>query len=85
MQKKVKKYIDENKEKPIKRSYLGSWLSHQQQNNKNNDKIMKNTNIKNLWFEFKNNYKEYFIENDQIWNKNLDDLKDYLDKFYKRP
>ena len=64
----VKKYIDINnkrpsmKDKDIKIKQLGKWLSHQQQNFKNNEKIMKNNEIYNKWTEFinDNNYKKYF-------------------------
>lgn len=62
----VKKYIDENKKRPSSKDknqeikILGKWLSHQRQNYKNNEKSMKNEEIKNLWEEFLKEYQEYF-------------------------
>jgi hypothetical protein len=63
----VKNYIDENKMRPSSESKnieikkLGSWLGHQNQNYKNNKEIMKEKNIREIYENFLQDYKEYFI------------------------
>lgn len=63
----VKKYIDENKKKPIyehsniTEKYLGKWLSHQKYNYLKNKAIMSCDDIKQKWENFINDqkYKNY--------------------------
>jgi hypothetical protein len=46
---------------------------------------MKNIVIRNSWEEFINQYKEYFMSNEEIWYKRLNKLKEYIDINNKRP
>jgi hypothetical protein len=61
----VKKYIDENKKRPSitdkNEEYKkhGVWIRNQQQNYKNQQKIMSNKTIRHLWENFINDYKDY--------------------------
>ena len=63
----VKKYIDKNKMRPSSKSKnneikkLGMWLNTQNINYKNNKKIMKEKNIREIYENFIKDYKEYFI------------------------
>lgn len=89
----VKKYIYENnkrpsedsKDKDIKR--LGKWLSHQQQNYKNQTQIMSNEQYRNEWENFVNSdeYKKYFMTNIEEWENNLNLVKKYIDTHNKKP
>ena len=60
--KKVEEYILQNNRKPSRNDknqeikFLGSWISNQQKSYKNNDNIMKEENIRNLWKDFTNKY-----------------------------
>jgi hypothetical protein len=89
----VKIYIDENEKKPSysdkndKVKKLSKWLSHQVTNYKKNQRIMKNENIRNKWYEFINDekYKKYFISNEDNWNYKLEQVKTYIDENEKRP
>jgi hypothetical protein len=89
---KTKNYINEYDKTPqitddIKEiSDLGTWLSHQKQNYKNNIKSMKNLNIKKLWEEFINDdkYRKYFDDN-YNWIVTLEKVKNYIDTNYKTP
>jgi len=64
----VKSYIDENEKRPSSSDKnehiksLGSWIIDQKKNYKKNQKIMKNENIRNKWYEFTNHekYRQYF-------------------------
>jgi FMN-dependent NADH-azoreductase len=59
------KYIIENKKRPSSTDknkdikILGQWLSDQQKNYKSNKNIMKDSNIRKLYEEFIEKYKEY--------------------------
>ena len=65
---KVKKYIDENKNRPSAADKdkeiktLGTWISTQQKNYKTKTNIMSSEEIYNQWTSFMNDdkYKEYF-------------------------
>jgi hypothetical protein len=47
---------------------------------------MKQNNIYNLWNIFINNeYKDYFLSNDKIWNQQLNRIKNYIDDYKKVP
>jgi hypothetical protein len=87
----VKNYIDENKMKPTESSKnneikkLGTWLGDQNQNYKNNKKIMKEKNIREIYENFIKEYKEYFISNEELWNNNLNLVKNYIDENKMRP
>ena len=89
--KMVSDYIDENRKRPSQTDknkdikVLGKWISHQQQNYKNNKTIMKDSNIKKLYETFIEKYKEYFLDNNEIWLNNLKLVSDYINKNSKRP
>ena len=89
----VKDYININGEKPsisskdvdIKR--LGQWISTQITNYTKKKDIMKNEEIRNEWIEFisDDRYKKEFLSNEEIWRRNLEEVKDYIDRNGKRP
>lgn len=74
----VKRYIDENSNRPskvsknIKTKFLGSWIGSQIQNYKNELQIMSINKIRNVWENFTNEYKDYFLTLlDEIWFNKL--------------
>ena len=87
----VKEYINKNKKRPsnkdknneIKR--LGEWLSGQQKNYKKECHIMKDDIIKKQYEEFMKEYEEYFISNEELWEIKLEQVKEYINKYKKRP
>lgn len=87
----VKKYIDENKKLPSQHDkdkeikQLGTWISNQKQNYKNKKEIMNKELIYNAWTNFLTEYKEYLLNNEEIWYKKLDLVKKYIDENKKRP
>ena len=86
---KLKEFIDENKRKPSQikeeEKQLFYWLSHQQQNYKNKKEGMKYIDRYQKWTEFLEEYKEYFKDNDEIWNETFEKLKLFMYKNKKRP
>ena len=84
-------YININKKIPAKGSMnveekcLGSWLSNQQTQYKNIKNGMTNEIRYNLWTQFLEEYKEYFITDDDIWIQKFEELKTFIDKNKKRP
>ena len=86
---KVKKYMDDNNEKPIEKKdeYLSRWIEVQKRNYKNKEFNMKNDEIYFLWNEFINNvnYRKYFLSNKEEWILNLEKIKKYMDDNNKRP
>jgi superfamily II DNA or RNA helicase len=89
--KEVEEYIIKNNKRPkyndknndIKK--LGTWLSHQINNYKNNRSIMKNKKYKQLFKKFLNEYKYIFPDNIEIWCNNLEKLKEFINKNYRLP
>ena len=90
---KIKLYINENNKRPTQKDkninikQLGSWISNQIKNYNKKSDIMKDENIYNTWYEFVNNskYKEYFLNYEEVWYDNLNKVKNYIDKYNKRP
>jgi hypothetical protein len=78
-------FIEENHKRPSSASkhneekIIGQWIVNQLQA-KTLD-IDKQT----LWNQFLDNYCEYFLLDDEMWNKNMEDTKIYYDSFNKLP
>ena len=89
----IKKYINENDKIPTSHNknndikQLGIWIGNQITNFKKKYGIMKNEEIYNKLKEFINDdkYKKYFISNDEIWIKQLEEIKKYINENNKRP
>ena len=90
---KVKKYIDDNEKKPSKTTdnkeikSLSYWIDDQVSNYKKKVGLMKNEEICKKWEEFikDSKYIEYFVEDEDKWNSNLEKVKEYIDNNSKRP
>jgi hypothetical protein len=88
---KVKEYIDYNKKRPnskdkdLEINQLAQWLCHQPRNYKKKQYNMKDDEIYNNWSQFMNEYKEYFLSDEEIWYDNLNKVKEYIDNNKKRP
>ena len=86
----VKKYIDENKQRPSNKSKdtnvkkMGSWIYIQQMNYNKKAYIMKNTEIQTKWKGFVKEYDKYFRNNEE-WNQMLESVKKYFDENKQRP
>ena len=84
---KVSKYIDIYNKRPYEKDKdkdtrtLGSWLSTQKQNYKNNEYIMKESSIKIEWEKFIKDikYQEYFLDNNTLWFNKLHKVKEFID------
>ncbi len=87
----VKAYIDKEKKRPSsiskdeKTKQLGRWISNQQKNYAKQEKIMKDATIRVKWEAFVEEYKVYFLSNEEEWDLNLQEVKAYIDKEKKRP
>lgn len=87
----LKKYISENKKRPIKESKnlferrLGSWLSNQLTHYKTKKCAMKDENKYNLWTQFIENNVELFKSSDDIWYEKFEKLKQFIHDNQKRP
>lgn len=81
----LKKYIDENKEKPQqKANYLGNWLSMQHQYYKLHKYNLRHEKVREKWEEFTRDYKEYLVQT-EIWFNRLNMVKEFIDKNKKIP
>jgi hypothetical protein len=88
---KVITFINEYKNLPSKHSKnaeekrLGLWISKQQQNYKNRTDGMKNKERYNTWTQFLEDNKQYFKDNNEIWNENLDKVNVFINEHKKLP
>jgi hypothetical protein len=88
---KIKEYINKNKKKPTDNgkderiNTLSRWLSAQQTNYCKNICTLKKEHMRKIWIEFTNEYSIYFYDNDTIWINNLNKVKEYIDKYKKKP
>eukprot|EP00966_Prymnesium_polylepis_P297976 6885288-Prymnesium_polylepis.1 len=87
----VKAYIDKEKKRPSYGSKdettkkLGQWINNQQINYSKREYIMKKESIRKKWDGFVEEYKVYFLSNEEEWEMNLEAVKAYIDKEKKRP
>ena len=76
-------YIKINK-KPLAKSLnnyekkLGKWLENQVYDYKQIQNIMKLSEIRNIWDNFVNEYKDLFIQPNDIWKSRLNDLEEFI-------
>ena len=90
---KVIQYINLNNKRPSQTDKdiyirsLGGFICTQQKNYKNKKCIMLNEEIYKLWTEFiyDDNYKSYFLSDEENWNNTLKDIKQYIDTTNKLP
>ena len=88
---KLKDFINENKKRPSDSSkdndekYLGGWLICQIKNYKNKNYSMKSQERCDIWNQFLEEYREYFISNEEKWYSNFQKLKDFINENKKRP
>jgi hypothetical protein len=81
---KCEEYINKNEKLPSSKDknkdikYLGSWISDQKKNYKNNKRAMKNQHIKTTWNIFTEKYKYLFRSNEEIWLDTLIKISDYI-------
>jgi hypothetical protein len=78
---KLPSSIDKN----INFKQLGKWLSMQQNNYKNNKKILKKETIKKQYEKFIKEYSDLFLSNEDIWVSKLEQIKEYINKHRKIP
>ena len=87
----VKKYINDNNKRPSdsdknnKIKQLGIWITRQPKNYTKKEQIMKESEIRILWEQFIEKYKQYFISNIEEWKNNLEQVKKYINDNNKRP
>jgi superfamily II DNA or RNA helicase len=87
----VKAYIDEfghrpnKKSKNIEEKIIGIWISNQNGYYHKKISIMKNKNIREIWKKFINDYRQYFLSNEEQWLKKLENLQNYLNTHNKFP
>jgi len=90
---KVKIYIDTYNKRPsssdknILIKQLATWVNTQLQNFKLKNNNMKDPEIYTEWFKFMNDnkYKDYFLDNNNIWLNSLENVKKYINTHNKRP
>jgi superfamily II DNA or RNA helicase len=89
--KKLKTFIDVNKKCPsnsaknIEEKRIAQWLSDQKKYYKKNERCYKNESIHITWSQFLEEYKEYFVSIDEIWNNRFENLKTFIDINKKLP
>ena len=87
---KLKQFINENKRRPNtnlknEEGILGRWLSNQLNNYKKQTNGMKDEIQYGIWTNFMNEYQEYFVSNDEIWNDWFNELKQFINENKRRP
>jgi len=91
--KEVKQFMDKENKKPNicsnnkDEQFLCSWIYNQVANYKNKMGSMNNEERQQMWEEFfkDEKYKDYFIDNDEVWNTKFEEVKKFMDDNKKRP
>lgn len=87
----VKKYIDENKKRPLgcdkdpSVSQNSTWIINCFKNYREKTNMFKRENICTDFLKFVEEYGEYFKSPETIWHENFKKYTDYLDTYKKRP
>ena len=84
--KKVKDYINKEEKRPSESSKIkeissiGGWVNTQITNYKSKNDIMAKNEIRILWDEFINEYKDVFLSTNERWDKNLNEVIKYMNE-----
>jgi superfamily II DNA or RNA helicase len=87
----VKKYINENHKRPSTHDknneikQMGKWIQHQQEIYKKKSQIMKQKEIYDEWTKFLEEYRDYFLDNNELWYNMFEKVKEYINENHKRP
>jgi superfamily II DNA or RNA helicase len=87
----VTQFIEKYKKRPnsnsknITEKQLGSWISNQIKNYKQNKEAMKDNYKRLKWEELNEKYKEYMMNFDEIWYQIYNDIIQFIEKYEKRP
>lgn len=77
----LKEFININKRKPsqsiVHEKKLAEWMGDQHKRN--------HTGIRLEWYEFKEEYKDYFKTEDEVWKNKLDNLKYFMIEHNRKP
>ena len=84
---KLKKFIDDNKKRPTnsKNKILTSWLDKQKIDYKNKEHGMKNKLRYEKWKKIIEEYKEYLLSDDEIWDEHFTELKRFIERKNRLP
>jgi len=85
---KIKKFINENKRKPLRCSNeksLNIWITTQQMYFKNNIQCIKNPELYNEWKNFTIAFKEFLRDGTEEWKFKLEKLQKYIDDNQCKP
>jgi ribosomal RNA-processing protein 8 len=87
---KLKEFIDINKKTPSlsknnDEKFIALWLKTQKRDYKNRTYGMSNNERYDVWTNFLEEYNEYFISIDDVWDINFDKLKEFIDGSKKTP
>jgi len=78
--------LPSNTDSDVKIQQLAHWISSQKQNYKMKKNIMKdNVILYKEWEEFAMKYSNLFKSNNEIWNDNLQNVKNYIEKHNRLP
>ncbi len=82
---KLKNFIDKNKKRPqascsLDEDEIKNWLNVQNKNFKNGTGIIQNELLKLQWIDFinDNNYSQYLMTKDEIWDMKFQQLKNWF-------
>ena len=87
----VKDFIDQNQKRPSEKSkeenekFLANWLSNQLTNYKKCAQAMKDPARREIWETFIDKYCEFFVSPEEEWNRNFNQLKEFIDQNQRRP
>lgn len=91
----LKVFLDQNKDKKQKSpsstskdsniKSLATFIVTQEKNYKSKSQIMKEEDIYDTWTKFVEEYKDSLMSQEEIWLKTLESLKDFMNKYNKRP
>ncbi len=87
----VKAFINQHHRSPRKlnnndeETKLYYWIQSQRTNLKNNTKMLSQDWVRDLFNKFLNDYKDHFFSFDEKWEKNFNDLDDFIRINHKVP
>jgi superfamily II DNA or RNA helicase len=88
---KLKTFIYENQRRPNLSSnnnnekLMARWFINNTMNHKNKNKGMLSETRYSIWSQFKEEYKEYFIDDEEKWIDTLDKLKTFINENKRKP
>jgi len=77
--------VEKGKNSSIREKQLAQWVQDQLKNYKKQQKSMSTNERQTVWKNFIETHKQYFLNNDEVWETTFKEVHEFITKYKRRP